>query len=196
MLVSQLTEEQLTDEQIQRLLFDGIVDGGQQADCILVLGSRKAVEYRVPVAVTAYRAGRAPRLLMSGGAMEPIPEAEWMRQKAVELGVPDENILVESQSRNTVENMLYSLVTLQRAFWLNRVHSILLVTTVCHMRRSLHIARYLFPAHIKVYPCPALDRNTRPDNWMLTEKGRQRATAEAQNIIRCVKNGVFPDFAI
>lgn len=196
MLVSQLNENALTDGIIQRLLFDGLTDEGQKADCILVLGSRKAVQYRVPVAVEAYKAGRAPKLLMSGGASEPVPEAELMRQKALELGVPDEDILVESQSRNTVENMLFSLVTLQRAFWLNRVRNILLVTTACHMRRSLHLARYLFPAHFKVYPCPALDTHTRPDNWMQTEQGRQRATAEAQNVIRCVRNGVFPDFEI
>ena len=70
------------------------------------------------------------------------------------------------------------------------------MTTACHMRRSLHLARYLFPAHIKVHPCPAQDTHTRPDNWKQTEQGRQRATAEAQNLIRCVRNGVFPDFVI
>ena len=196
MRVSQLNENALTDEQIQRLLFEGLTDEGRRADCILVLGSQKAVLYRVPVAVAAYHAGRAPKLLMSGGAAVPVPEAELMRQRALELGVPDEDILVETQSQNTVENMLYSLVTLQKAFWLNRVHSILLVTTACHMRRSLHLARYLFPTHMQVHPCPALDHHTRPDNWMETEQGGQRATAEAQNVIRCVRNGVFPDFEI
>ena len=43
MRVSQLDENNLTDEQIHRLLFEGLEDGGQQADCILVLGSQKAV---------------------------------------------------------------------------------------------------------------------------------------------------------
>lgn len=196
MLVSRLDENALTEEQIQRLLFDGLTDEGHQADCILVLGSQKAVQYRVPVAVEAYKDGRALKLLMSGGAAVPVPEAELMRQRALEMGVPDEDILMETQSQNTVENMLYSLVELQRAFWLNRLSSILLVTTACHMRRSLHLARYLFPAHIQVHPCPALDTHTRPENWMLAEHGRQRATAEAQNVIRCVRNGVFPDFEI
>lgn len=40
------------------------------------------------------------------------------------------------------------------------------------------------------------DTNTKRDNWMKHEKGRERATAEAANIIRCVNNGVFPDFEI
>ena len=47
-----------------------------------------------------------------------------------------------------------------------------------------------------VYPCPVDDTNTKRDNWMKHEKGRKRATAEAANIIRCVNNGVFPDFEI
>lgn len=64
------------------------------------------------------------------------------------------------------------------------------------MRRSLHIARYLFPAHIEVCPCPADDTSTRRDNWMKTEKGKMRAIAEALNLVRCVRNGVIPDFEV
>jgi len=60
----------------------------------------------------------------------------------------------------------------------------------------LMIARYLFPTHIKVIPCPADDTNTTRDTWKNTEKGRKRAKGEAWNLIRCVKNGVIPDFEI
>ena len=44
MLLSQLTEEQLTDETIERLLFEGLDYTGGKAELILVLGSRKARE--------------------------------------------------------------------------------------------------------------------------------------------------------
>lgn len=70
------------------------------------------------------------------------------------------------------------------------------VTATYHMRRSLAIARYLFPGQIDIVPCPADDDNTNRDNWMNTPKGVERATREALNIIRCVKNGVIPDFEI
>ena len=195
MLVSQLSEDRLTEDIIDRLLYEGLEDRGNYGDCAIVLGSTKAVEYRVPVAVELYHAGRTPKLMMCGGAGEGIPEAERMRARALELGVPGEDILLECQSRNTIENILFSMTELQRTFWLNRVQHLLLVTTPCHMRRSLCIARYLYPAHIQVHPCPAEDRNTRRQNWMLSDKGRNRALAEAQNLIRCVQNGVFPDFA-
>lgn len=66
MWISELTEEHLTDDMIDKVLFDGIEDKGQNADCIIVLGSRKAVQYRVPAAVKAYHEGRAPKLIVAG----------------------------------------------------------------------------------------------------------------------------------
>ncbi|MDO4739714.1 MAG: YdcF family protein [Eubacteriales bacterium] len=201
MLVSQITEKDLTRETIDRLLFQTPGDTGESADCIIVLGSEKAAKYRLPAAVEAYRAGRANKIMLCGGVLRNFPagictEAEHMRAAALEAGVPDEDILTENSSQNTIENILFALVELQRAFRLNNVRRVLLVTTAVHMRRSLAIARYLFPAHIAVIPCPANDQNTRRENWMLTPQGVERAKAEAMNIVRCVSNGLFPDFEI
>lgn len=74
MWVSEITEDNLSDEVIGRLLFEGINDDGEKADCIIVLGSIKATQYRVP----------------------------------------KESIIVESNSQNTIENLLYAMVELQR----------------------------------------------------------------------------------
>lgn len=201
MLVSKIKEEDLTIEVVDRLLFQGLEDTGENADCIIVLGSIKAAKYRVPVAVDAYTAGRASKIVLCGGKLRDFPagkysEAEHMRQAALELGVDEENIILENSSQSTVENILFALIELQRAFWLNKVRSVLLVTTTYHMRRNLAIARYLFPAHIDIIPCPANDNNTRRDNWMNTPVGIERAKGEAMNIVKCVVNGVIPDFEI
>ena len=201
MLVSRIKEEDLTFELIDSLLFQGLEDTGENADCIIVLGSVKAAQYRVPVAVDAYNAGRASKLMLCGGALRDFPvgkcsEAEHMYKAALELGVAEENIILENSSQNTVENILFALIELQRAFWLNKVHRVLLVTTAYHMRRSLAIARYLFPEHISIVSCPANDNNTRRDNWKNTPVGIERAKGEAMNIVRCVISGVIPDFEI
>lgn len=201
MLISQIKEKQLTDELIDRLLYQGVEDTGESADCILVLGSTKASNYRVPKAVQAYKDGRAGKIMLCGGVIREYPEgaateAEHMKKTALALGVSKEDIILENSSENTIENILFALIELQRTFWLNKVKRVLLVTTACHMRRSLSIARYLFPAHISVIPCPANDAYTRRDNWMTTPEGVMRAKSESMNLIRCVKNGVFPDFEI
>lgn len=201
MLVSRIKEEDLSLDVIDRLLFQGIEDTGENADCIVVLGSIKAAQYRVPVAVDAYNAGRASKIILCGGKLRDFPigkysEAEHMYRAALELGIAEENIILENSSKDTIENILFALVELQRAFWLNKVHRVLLVTTTYHMRRSLAIARYLFPEHIAIIPCPANDNNTRRDNWMNTPVGMERAKNEAKKIIQYVIEGVIPDFEI
>ena len=201
MLVSNIKDEDLTHDLVDRLLFQNLNDTGEDADCAIVLGSTKAAEYRVPVAVDAYHAGRVGKLLLCGGVLKDFPsgrstEAEHMRQAALALGVAEEDIILENSSQNTIENILFALIELQRTFWLNKVRRVLLVTTAYHMRRSLAIARYLFPDHIEIIPCPADDNNTRRDNWMKTDAGIKRAKSEAINIVRCVINGVIPDFEI
>ena len=180
MKVSEITEENLTNDIIDCLLYEGLEDTGENVDCIIVLGSTTAVKYRVPKAVEVYMSGRCNKIMMCGGEMKNISgehkaEAEHMRDKALELGVSKESIIMEENSKNTIENILCALLELQRAFYLNKVNKILLVTTTYHMRRRLHIARYLFPAHIKVIPRPADDTNTRRNNWMNNEKGTKRA---------------------
>ena len=201
MWVSKIIKEDLTNDVIDRLLFAGLNDTGANVDCIIVLGSMKAAKYRVPVAAKAFFSGRSEKIMLCGGKVrnfssESMAEADNMYQKALELGVPEASIIVEKSSQNTIENILCSLLELQRSMWLNKVKSVLLVTTTYHMRRSLHIAKYLFPSHISVYPCPADDTTTKRDNWMKTPEGIDRVKEEALNIVRCVNNGVIPDFEV
>lgn len=200
MLVSQLTEAMLTPDLIDRLLFDGLQDAGQSADCALVLGSINAASSRIPTAARAYHDGRTKLLVMCGGAVHPanspLPEALLMRDAALCLGVPDTAIVTETTSQNTVENVLCGMVAMQQRLWLNNVHHVLLITASFHMRRSLCIARYLLPSHIEVLPCPADDGHTRRDTWMNSNRGIQRVKTEALNLSLYARNGVFPDFEI
>lgn len=203
MWVSKITKDDLTNDLIDRLLFEGLDDIGVRVDvdCIIVLGSIKAAKYRVPAAAKAFFSGRSEKIMLCGGKIrdfssERIAEADNMYKRALELGVPEANIILEKSSQNTIENILCALLELQRSMWLNKVKSVLLVTTTYHMRRSLHIAKYLFPSHISVYPCPADDTTTKRDNWMNTPEGIDRVNEEAMNIVRCVHNGVIPDFEV
>ncbi len=201
MLVSKIKEEELTHEVVDRLLYSDLEDTGEAVDCIIVLGSIKASKYRVPVAVDAYAHKRANKILLCGGKLRDFPdgcysEAKHMCKTALELGITKENIILENTSQNTVENIRFAQIELQKAFCLNEVRKVLLVTTAYHMRRSLAIAQHLFPEHITIIPCPANDTNTRRDNWMNTPVGIERAKNEAKKIIQYITNGIIPDFEI
>ncbi|MFC4770900.1 YdcF family protein [Enterococcus hermanniensis] len=57
-----------------------------------------------------------PRLVMSGGQGpdEKVPEAQAMREYALAQGIPEDEILMEAQSTNTLENMRFSKEVMER----------------------------------------------------------------------------------
>lgn len=59
MYISKLDGENLTDNEMTNLLFTGIEDDNECGDCIVVVGSSTAVQYRLPKAIELYNQGRA-----------------------------------------------------------------------------------------------------------------------------------------
>src|SRR3569623_576870 len=84
----------------------------EKADCILALGSH---DLRVPERVAElYLEGFAPLVIMSGGLgnftqeIWTEKEADKFAAIAVEKGVPKNAILIENNSTNTGENILFT----------------------------------------------------------------------------------------
>lgn len=94
---------------------------------------------RLAAAVRLYKAGIAPRILVSGGSgfMAPLnePEAPIMATLLETCGVPTSVIITESASRNTFENATLSKAKLEEVSAKRTV----LITSAWHMRRSAAI---------------------------------------------------------
>ncbi|MFF3939179.1 YdcF family protein [Streptomyces phaeofaciens] len=99
--------------------------------------------------VELYRRGMAPLIVFTGATSRttrdrmPRGEAEHYRDRALELGVPADVILVEPKARNTGENIRFS-----RAVLAERrvpVSSVLLVSKPYEERRAYATARKLWP---------------------------------------------------
>lgn len=196
MKISELNPKTLTDEQISNLLYENISDDQVNGDCIVVLGSSKAIQYRLPIGMQLYNAGRAEKILFSGGVTWPgtdLPESHLLKKKAVEQGMPEEDILIEDISLSTKENILASSLVLDRYFELHNIKRLLIVTTTYHMRRSLLTFKTYMPDWIQFSQCPGDDLHTRKDNWFLTELGRKRAETEARKIIEYIRIGGLMD---
>lgn len=92
---------------------------------------------RILKAVRLFKGGVAPLILMSGGSGELFtnqkPDAHAMKSLAVEFGVPADRILVETRSRNTYENALYSKEILKNM----GQKTIIIVTSAFHMPRAV-----------------------------------------------------------
>ncbi|MBW7468049.1 YdcF family protein [Pontibacter aydingkolensis] len=84
-----------------------------------------------------YRMGKIDKILITGGSgyvlADRIPEAEQIEKILLMAGVAEEDILTESNSRNTRENATNTAAFLQKHPGFNKV---LLVTSAFHMRRA------------------------------------------------------------
>jgi uncharacterized SAM-binding protein YcdF (DUF218 family) len=89
---------------------------------------------RLVHAAALYKAGKAPVLLLTGGAAEDVrTEAEQMRDILAVMGIPAGDMILESASRNTHDNAVNSAQILES----RGMRRILLVTSAYHMRRSV-----------------------------------------------------------
>jgi uncharacterized SAM-binding protein YcdF (DUF218 family) len=128
-----------------------------RVDGILVLGSgfdsqllrvRKAPQsnggvYRLVEGLAAARRYPEARLVFTGGSGAlggaPFPEADTARYVFTELGRDPKQMILESRSRNTYENLLFSKAMVkpkQGQVWL-------LATSAMHMPRAMAVARKL-----------------------------------------------------
>jgi uncharacterized SAM-binding protein YcdF (DUF218 family) len=97
--------------------------------------------------------GKAKHILITGGNGSLFPgafsEGKWVKTQLEQLKVPDSSILIESQSRNTVENAEFSRPILQKA---RLEPPYLLITSDFHMRRAYMIFRNK-DYDVMPYPC-------------------------------------------
>lgn len=165
--------------------------GLPQADVVVVLGGAMHPAYaqgaypnlgaaadRVWHGARIFHAGRAPRVLVSGGNLPWLggaqSEAAAMRDFLVDLGVPAEAVLLEERSRNTYENAVYTGEILAA----EGIGTVLLVTSALHMPRALatfHAAgvdAIPAPTDFEVTPRPRVLLDWLPDAGALAASTR------------------------
>jgi uncharacterized SAM-binding protein YcdF (DUF218 family) len=110
-----------------------------KADAIVILGCRgpAALKRRLGIGIQLFEAGAAPLLVLSGGGSGPLPEAEIMRRAAVAHGVSETAMLVDTVSRNTVENARETA----RLLSARGLSSVLLVSDRVHLPRATLLFR-------------------------------------------------------
>jgi len=157
MLLSQTSPEQmaqLTDAQKKTIIYPAVRDDGLSYDAALVLGGQLCEE-RAAAAAQLYHAGRVSRFIPTGGVEwdrggEKISEALYLARLLRGHGIPEEAIFVENEARTTVENMIYGTLQIQRKLRIKNVHSVCVVTSDWHLKRSVGLAQLLLPRTVTV----------------------------------------------
>jgi len=142
-----------------------------KADAIVVLGGHTANNRenwflpfdpartvpRIERAAELYKAGRAPLIVLSGGALEgPVSEAQGMAHVLQNMGVPAHALLLENASRNTYENAALTADELRE----RGIEHVLLVTSALHMPRAM--AAFGKQTGARVTAAPQRPQITRP----------------------------------
>ncbi len=137
-------------------------DEARPADVIIVLGAAvwpggrpsPTLLARTEHGIRLFRAGYAPRLLLTGGSGRfPPAEAEVMARIARQTGIPRSALIEDDRATSTWE----SLRTARSIMTLNGWRTALVVSDPFHMFRALTMARDL---GIEAYAAPASDSPT------------------------------------
>jgi uncharacterized SAM-binding protein YcdF (DUF218 family) len=116
-----------------------------KTDAIIVLGAATwgnrpspVFQERINYAVELYRAGWAHKIIMTGGAPTPndTSPSTVARNYAAQQGIPVADLLTETQSTNTIQNLRYAqAVGAQQGF-----STYLIVSDPMHMKRAMTMA--------------------------------------------------------
>ena len=99
------------------------------------------VQERVSKAVSLFREGVAPRIIISSGFVFTLREGEVMKAIAIANGVPAEAIILEEHAANTYENVEFTNQILKKMGW----RRVALVSSPYHMRRAMMTWRKVAP---------------------------------------------------
>ena len=199
--LSQIEGYELTDEQIDTIVYSNIEDDELPSEYALVFGNNMLINERVNSAIDSYRKGRIKKFIFMGGINgvsnqdnSTIAEAIKMKELALSLGVNEENILIDDTSNNTFENIENAMKLLAKD-----VKHISIITSEFHLKRCYAILKKNYP-NILVTMIASKDGFSDRDNWFLSDSswnsGRSIATYEAHLLIKYAKENKIYDLEI
>ena len=112
--------------------------------------------------------------------------ASYMREQAIQMGVPKRNIFIEDESLHTKENAEYVLKILKE----HQMKSIILVTSPFHQLRTyLTFAKTFQGEDIEIMNYYADTGEWHPATWFLTAEHRKLVQSEKERIAMYRKKG-------
>lgn len=139
-------QNQIPAEERISIKFIVVLGGGHTSDIKVPITSQLGEDSltRLIEGIRLHRKFPAMKLILSGGSVfDPIPEAKVMADLAKEIGVNENDIILESKSQDTIDeaNLIKTIVNNDKFF---------LVTSASHMPRSMAMFKKL-----GMHPIPA-----------------------------------------
>lgn len=132
-----------------------------------------------------YIQGLTNKILITGHSpnQDKEPELERFYQRAIELGMNPNDLILEKEATNTKENFENCFPIIEKQIDFSNINKILIVCLSFHTRRALMSAYKYFPNHINYYFLPIMDsRNIKKSNWWQDEVATTRILNELGRI--------------
>lgn len=205
MKLSEINNANLTDKQIEKIVFSDINDSGKSAKYGIVFGSYTLQKYRIEQAIKLYKEGRVEKLILTGGKggisnknNEDVPEAELMKASLVKNGISQQHLILDNSSNSTIENGINVAKILNNLH--ENIQEVILISSEFHLKRCMAIMKKYYKTNIDYILVPAKDGFTDKENWFLSEKaynsGRNLVEFEANLLIKYAKEGKIYDLNI
>ncbi|HSC77828.1 MAG TPA: YdcF family protein, partial [Candidatus Acidoferrales bacterium] len=154
----------------------------EKAQAIVVLGGDSRAGDRLRHAVQLYRAGWAPRIVLSGAAFRTyFNESELMAHEAKRLGVPPEHLIIAS---GTADSTLEEALGLRAVLAKHDFRKVIVVTSNFHTRRTRTIFRSVYrPLGTRVIVSAAPDRRFDPQAWWQQREGLKQMVTELAKLL-------------
>lgn len=112
MKLSKINDQNLNDKDIATIVYSNIKDNGKTSKYGLVFGNSMLIKERVAKAVELYNNKRIQKVIFMDGTNgvsnqnnSIIPEADKMKELAIEAGINENDIILDNKSNNTFENI-------------------------------------------------------------------------------------------
>ena len=117
MRFTELNIENITDEIIEKVLFNTPKENFEEADCLIIFGChlKELLDERLECAVNIIKKKKVDKILLTGGVgvHGDFNEAKYMKEFLLNNGIAEEIILVENKSTTTEENIINSIEILK-----------------------------------------------------------------------------------
>lgn len=165
----------------------------------IVFGGLSMIPNRVGEAEKLYKKGYIEKILVTGGIGHlsldrSTPEAFKMRNYLLDLGIPKQDILLEPRSRNTYENIKYSLELIKERYAFSDT-KIALITSDFHMKRCRGIMENALGTK-EFFSQSAKNGKTDRENWQNTMLGKRMIYQEALLLCYYAKHNRMVDFNV
>lgn len=172
-----------------------VIEG--RADLGLLFGTRHGVEEFCRTAQDLWKRRMFTRLLISGGQTggQEVAEAQVIANRVVQLGVPVEALILETEAKNTGENVIFSRRKAEEAMGTSAVGTLLVIGKVCAMRRYLMTLERHWPQPRR-FACAVNYFGVSKDKWHEHEEFRKRVLSEFEKIPEYLRRDFLREISV